>query len=200
MCNSVQTTLTRLCSNSSITSVAAISSWRMHLNTGKALIHTWQFGSFGITWFWCLYLFTSLFLALKLSRVENEAFMSRSFNKNFRIFFRVFSYDTTRNQIIVCTSAKNKFSYFYCYCGICNSLFNSSFISSQVSFALHENWTLQYLFSFSVIINTNVGATLRYLNPNKSAMSLIVTSLLQFLLCIKIADFLVFGLKELARR
>ena len=41
--------------------------------------------------------------------------MSRSFNKNFKIFFRVFSYDTTRNQIqffrIVYTSAKNKFSY-----------------------------------------------------------------------------------------
>ena len=41
--------------------------------------------------------------------------MSRSFNENFKIFFRVFSYDTTRNQIqffrIVCTSAKNKFSY-----------------------------------------------------------------------------------------
>lgn len=115
--------------------------------------------------------------------------MSRSLNKNFRIFFRVFSYDTTRNQIIVCTSAKNKFSYFYYYCGISNSLFNSSFISSQVSFALHENWTLQYLFSFSVIINTNLGATFRYLNPKNSAMSLIVTSLLQFLLCIKIADY-----------
>ena len=126
--------------------------------------------------------------------------MSRSFNKNFRIFFRVFSYDTTRNQIIVSTSAKNKFSYFYYYCGICNSLFNGNFISSQISFALHENWTLQYLFSFSVIVNTNLGATNRYLNPNNSAMSLIVTSLLQFLLCIKIADLLVFGLKELPRR
>ena len=51
-----------------------------------------------------------------------------------------------------------------------------------------------------VIINTNLGATFRYLNPNNSAMSLIVTSLLQFLLCIKIADLLVFGLEELARR
>ena len=71
--NNFAITLTRLCSNSSITSVAAISSWRVHLNRGKALIHTWQFGSFGITWFWCLYLFASLFLflftSLKLSRV-----------------------------------------------------------------------------------------------------------------------------------
>ena len=120
--------------------------------------------------------------------------MSRSFNKNFRIFFRVFSYDTTRNQIIVCTSAKNKFSYFYYYCGICNSLFPSQFctprnLNTVVSFFLQ-----------CVIINTNLGATLRYLNPNNSGISLIVTSLLQFLLCIKIADLLVFGLKELARR
>ena len=45
--NNFAITLTRLCSNSSITSVAAISSWRMHLNAGKALIHT--IGSFGIT-------------------------------------------------------------------------------------------------------------------------------------------------------
>lgn len=36
-------------------------------------------------------------------------------------------------------------------------------------------WTLlplQYLFFFSVIINTNLGATFRYLKPNNSAMSL----------------------------
>ena len=123
--------------------------------------------------------------------------MSRSFNKNFKIFFRVFSYDTTRNQIqffrIICTSAKKQiFIYCFYYCGICNLLFTSSFISSQVTFALHELLNAPpsaVSFFFSVIINTNLGATIRYLNPNNSAMSLIVTSLLQFLLGIKIADY-----------
>ena len=126
--------------------------------------------------------------------------MSRSFNKNFRIFFRVFTYDTTRNQIIVCTSAKNKFSYFYYYCGICNSLFNSSYISSQVSFCTPRKLYTAVSFFLQCYHKHESRATFRYLNPNNSAMSLIVTSLLQFLLCIKIADLLVFGLKELARR
>ena len=122
--------------------------------------------------------------------------MSRSFNKNFKIFFRVFSYDTTRNQIqffsIVCTSAKNKFSYivstiveFVTCCSLLVLFLPKSLLHSR------NYWTLlplQYLFFFSVIINTNLGATFRYLKPNNSAMSLIVTSLLQFLLGIKIAD------------
>lgn len=122
--------------------------------------------------------------------------MSRSFNKNFKIFFRVFSYDTTRNQIqffrIVCTSAKNKFSYivstiveFVTCCSLLVLFLPKSLLHST------NYWTLlplQYLFFFSVIINTNLGATFRYLKPNNSAMSLIVTSLLQFLLGIKIAD------------
>ena len=123
--------------------------------------------------------------------------MSRSFNKNFKIFFRVFSYDTTRNQIqffrIVCTSAKNKFSYivstiveFVTCCSLLVLFLPKSLLHST------NYWTLlplQYLFFFSVIINTNLGATFRYLKPNNSAMSLIVTSLLQFLLGIKIADY-----------
>ena len=123
--------------------------------------------------------------------------MSRSFNKNFKIFFRVFSYDTTRNQIqffrIVCTSAKNKFSYivstiveFVTCCSLVVLFLPKSLLHST------NYWTLlplQYLFFFSVIINTNLGATFRYLKPNNSAMSLIVTSLLQFLLGIKIADY-----------
>ena len=119
--------------------------------------------------------------------------MSRSFNKNFKIFFRVFSYDFTRNQIIVCTSAKNKFSYivstiveFVTCCSLVVLFLPKSLLHST------NYWTLlplQYLFFFSVIINTNLGATFRYLKPNNSAMSLIVTSLLQFLLGIKIADY-----------
>ena len=125
--------------------------------------------------------------------------MSRSFNKNFKIFFRVFSYDTTRNQIqffrILCISAKKQiFIYCFYYCGNCNLLFTSSFNLFLPKSLLHSTnyWTLlplQYLFFFSVIINTNLGATFRYLKPNNSAMSLIVTSLLQFLLGIKIADY-----------
>ena len=135
MCNSVQRTLTRLCSNSSITSVAAISSWIMHLNAGKALIHTWQFRSLGISCRLYLYLFALLFSVLFTSlkvfifaaigifiviRKQNynlkiyystreqsrppsikwRIFMSRSFNKKFRIFFTVFSYvyDTRTNR------------------------------------------------------------------------------------------------------
>ena len=123
--------------------------------------------------------------------------MSRSFNKNFKIFFRVFSYDTTRNQIqffrIVCTSAKNKFSYivstiveFVTCCSLVVLFLPKSLLHSTNYRTLLP---LQYLFFFSVIINTNLGATFRYLKPNNSAMSLIVTSLLQFLLGIKIADY-----------
>ena len=87
---------------------------------------------------------------------------------------------------------KQIFIYCFYYCGICNLLFFSSFISSQVTFALHELLNAPpsaVSFFSSVIINTNLGAIFRYLKPNNSAMSLIVTSLLQFLLGIKIADY-----------
>ena len=103
--------------------------------------------------------------------------MSRSFNKNFKIFVRVFSYDTTTNQIqffrIVCTSAKNKFSYivstiveFVTCCSLVVLFLPKSLLHST------NYWTLlplQYLFFFSVIINTNLGATFRYPKPNNSA-------------------------------
>ena len=123
--------------------------------------------------------------------------MSRSFNKNFKIFFRVFSYDFTRNQIIVCTSAKKKFSYIVST--IVEFVTCCSLVVLFLPKSVLHSTKIEHC-SISVIINTNLGATFRYLNPNNSAMSLIVTSLLQFLLCIKIADLLVFGLKELARR